>query len=275
MAAYEFFADSKATVHPEARLSEGVWVGPYVCIGPGVHIGKNTRIEANVYIEGETVIGEDCRFSPFCVIGTAPQDVTYKGEKTRLEIGSRNIFREFTTVNRGSPKGGGLTVIGSDNYFMTASHIAHDCRVGHEVVFMNGATLAGHVFVDDYVTISAFSAVHQFCRIGKHAYIGGYSTILQDVLPYIRVAGSRPTHFYGLNSVGLRRKGFKREKINLVKELIGIILHSGLNTSQAVEHIEKQFPPGEERDEILRFIKSSQRGLLKKSEEQWDKKSEF
>ncbi|MBN1272155.1 MAG: acyl-ACP--UDP-N-acetylglucosamine O-acyltransferase [Candidatus Aminicenantes bacterium] len=262
--------DSKATIHPKARLDEGVRIGPNSFIGPGVSIGKNTRIEANVFIEGPTDIGEENRFFPFSVIGTEPQDIFYKGEDTRLKIGNRNIFREFVTVNRGSPKGGGQTVVGSDNYFMISSHIAHDCHVGDEVIFMNSVGLAGHVFIDDFVTISAFTGIHQFCRVGKHSFIGAYSALSQDVLPYIRVAGSRPTRFYGINAVGLRRRGFKRDKINTLKKFIHIIFFSDLNTTQAVERIEKEFPPTEEREEILTFIKESQRGLIKKFGDKWE-----
>ncbi|RLE01216.1 MAG: acyl-ACP--UDP-N-acetylglucosamine O-acyltransferase [Candidatus Aminicenantes bacterium] len=258
-----------AVVHPQAQLEAGVFVGPYCVIGPEVRIGRGTYLEANVHIVGWTTIGEECRFSPYSSVGTEPQDVTYKGEKTFVHIGHRNIFREFITINRGTPKGGGVTSIGDDNYFMAYSHIAHDCRVGHRTVFINGATLAGHVEVDDYATVGAFSAVHQFCRIGKYSFIGGYSVITQDVCPYLRVAGSRPTLLYGINAIGLRRHGFTREQIKTIKKMIKYLFYSELNTTQALEKIEQEIEPGPEREEILNFVKSSKRGLVKKVSEPW------
>jgi UDP-N-acetylglucosamine acyltransferase len=240
-----------------------------------VLIGKNTRLDDAVHIEGRTEIGEDCRFSPFSVIGSGPQDVGYKEEETRLVIGDRNVFREFISVHRGTLKGGGETSIGNDNYFMAYSHVAHDCSVGNGTVFINAATIGGHVRVDDYATISAFSSVHQFCRIGKFAYIGGFSVITQDVLPFCRVAGMRPVLFYGLNSVGLRRRGFSRERLGVLKEIFKLIFHSDLNTSQAVEKITTNFPPGEDRDEILQFIQASTRGIIKrKPRESWESELE-
>lgn len=266
----EIFVHPAATVHPKAQLDSGVWIGPYSFIGEKVIIHKNTKIDAHVYVDGLTEIGEGCHFSPFSSIGTEPQDLTYKGEDTRVKIGDRNIFREFMTVNRGTIKGRKQTVIGFDNYFMAYSHVGHDCIVGNETVFINAATLGGHVTVDDYATMGAFSGVHQFCRVGKHAFIGGFTTVTQDVLPFCRVAGVRPTHLYGLNAIGLRRKGFSRERIRDLKEMFKIFFYSDLNTTQALEKIEEQFPPSEDRDEIINFIKSSRRGILKKEAEKWD-----
>lgn len=270
----EVSVHSTATVHHKAQLDKSVKIGPYSFIGEKVKIGKNTRVEANVFIKGNTEIGEGCFFSPYSCIGTEPQDVTYQEEETLVKIGSNNIFREFITVNRGTIKGGGQTVIGDQNYFMAYSHVAHDCIVGNETVFINGATLGGHSIVDDYATISAFSGVHQFCRIGKYAYVGGFSVITQDVLPFCRVAGSRPPLFYGLNIVLLRRKGFSKERIGDLKEMYKIIFYSDLNTSQAIENIKKNFSPGEDRDEIVSFIQSSKRGIIKKPNEQWQTRLE-
>jgi len=266
----EVFIHPTATVHSKAKLDFKVWVGSYSFIGQDVVVGKNTKIEANVFIDGQTSIGTDCHFSPFSSIGTEPQDITYQGEKTLVKIGDRNIFREFMTVNRGTVKGGGKTIIGNDNYFMAYSHIAHDCLIGNEVIFMNGATLAGHVFVGDYATVSAFSGVHQFCRLGKYSYIGGYSVITQDVLPFCRVAGSRPAFLCGLNIIGLRRKNFSRERIKALKEMFKIIFYSDLNTTQAVERIKKQFSSSEEKDEVINFMQSTKRGFVKKTTEKWD-----
>ncbi len=271
----EVFIHPTSTVHPQAQLDQGVWIGPNCFIGQKVTIHRNTRLDANLYIDGRTEIGEGCRFSPYSVIGTEPQDVGYRGEDTLVKIGSRNVFREFITIHRGTEKGGGETTIGDDNYFMAYSHIAHDCRVGHGTVFTNAATLGGHVSVDDFATISAFSAVHQFCRVGKYAYVGGFTVLTQDVLPFCRVAGMRPVLIYGLNAIGLRRRGFTRERLTVLREIFKIIFYSDLNTTQAVEKISELFPSHEDRDEILSFIRSSKRGIIKKASPQWENESEF
>ena len=269
----EIFIHPSATVHPEAQLDTGVWIGPYSFIGAKVILHKKTKIDSHVSIDGLTEIGESCRFFPFSSIGTEPQDLTYKGEETRVKIGDRNIFREMVSINRGTIKGRKQTVIGNDNYFMAYSHVGHDCIVGNETVFINAATLGGHVTVDDYATMGAFSGVHQFCRVGKYAFIGGFTVATQDVLPFCRVAGMRPTHLYGLNSIGLRRKGFSRERIGNLKEMFKIFFYSELNTTQALKKIEEQFPPNEDRDEIINFVKSSKRGIIKKGSEKWDVES--
>jgi UDP-N-acetylglucosamine acyltransferase len=265
---------STATVHPKAQLDAGVWIGPYSFIGEKVSIHKNTKVEANVFIDGQTEIGEKCRFSPYSSIGTEPQDITYKGEDTLVKIGNRNIFREFMTVNRGTVKGGGKTVVGNDNYFMAYSHIGHDCYVGNETIFINAATLGGHVTVQDFATVGAFSGIHQFCRVGKHAFIGGFSVVTQDVFPFSRVAGSRPLIFFGLNAIGLRRRGFSKERIKVIKDIFKIFFYSNLNTAQATDKIKEKFPPGKDRDEIIKFVQSSQRGIVKKVAEEWDVESE-
>jgi UDP-N-acetylglucosamine acyltransferase len=266
----DVFVHPTASVNPKARLDTGVKIGPYVVIGEEVTILANTVLEAHICISGKTEVGRGCRFSPFSSIGTEPQDLAYKGEETCVIIGDENIFREFTTVHRGTVKGRGETVIGNDNYFMAYSHIAHDCVVGDSTVFLHGATLGGHVDVDNYSTMGALSGVHQFCRIGKYAFLGGNTIVTQDVLPYCRVAGARPTLLYGLNSIGLRRLGFDRDRVKALKEMFKIIFYSDLNTTQAVEEIEKNFPSGEDRDEILRFIRDSKRGIIKKPSEQWN-----
>jgi UDP-N-acetylglucosamine acyltransferase len=250
-----------------------VWIGPGSFVGPKVSIGKNTRLESHVSIVGDTEIGADCRFFPFSSIGTDPQDVSYAQEDTRLSIGSRNIFREFMTVNRGSSKDEGLTRIGNDNYFMAYSHIAHDCRVGDFIVFINGVTLGGHCRVDDYVQVSAFTGFHQFCRVGQYAFVGGYSVITQDVLPFCKVAGGRPPLIYGPNAIGLRRLGFSRDRIKTIKVMFRMIFHSELNTSQAVERITAEIPPGPDREAVLSFIQTSKRGIIKKLSDEWKKDS--
>jgi len=261
-----------AIVHPQARIESGVQIGPFSVIGEKVSVGKNTRIDAYTYIEGQTQIGEDNHFYPFCVIGTYPQDLSYKGEETSVCIGDRNIFREYVTIHRGTVNGKKKTELGCDNYLMAYSHVAHDCLVGNETIFINGAILGGHVLVDDHAQIGALSAVHQFCCVGTHAFIGGGSMITQDVLPFCRVAGTRPTLFYGLNAVGLRRKEFSRERIRALKEMFKLIFTSNLNINQALDRIKNEFPHGEDRDEIIQFIQSSTRGIVRKTEEQWEKK---
>lgn len=259
---------------PHAQIEEGVQIGPYSIIGDNVSIKKGTRIGPYVHIAGFTEIGKDCHFSPFCSIGTEPQDLSYKGEETSVKIGDRNIFKEYVTVHRGTIKGRKATEIGSDNYLMAYSHVAHDCRVGNEVVLTNGATLGGHVNISDYVIISAYAATHQFTQVGKLALIGGISTITQDVLPFSRVAGGRPTLLYGLNSIGLRRRGYPRERIQNLKDIFKIFFYSDLNTDQALKRIESDIPPGEDREEIIRFIRASKRGIIKKTAEKWEKNSE-
>ncbi len=270
MSGNEVFIHPTATVHPKAQLASGVWIGPYCCVGEKVKIHKNTRLAAHIYIDGLTEIGSDCNLSPFASIGTPPQDVSYRGEETLVKIGDRNIFREFVTIHRGTVKGGGKTLIGNDNYFMDYSHIAHDCFVGNETIFTNAATLGGHVTIEDYVTVGAFSGIHQFCRVGRYAFIGGFTVVTQDVLPFCRVAGSRPVILYGLNSIGLRRRGFSRERLRILKEMFKIIFYSDLNTTQAVEKVKSLYPKSEDREEIINFIHSSQRGIIKKATEKWE-----
>jgi len=270
----ETFIHPSAIVHPGSRLDRGVHVGPFSIIGENVTVGKNTRFEAHVYVEGNTTIGEDCRFFPYAMVGTEPQDVGYKEEQTFLKVGDRNIFREFITLHRGTKKGGGKTSVGNDNYFMAYTHVAHDCQVGHGTVFGNAASLAGHVAVEDFTYIGPFSGIHQFCRVGKYAFVGGYSVCTQDVLPFCRVAGDRPTLLYGMNSVGLRRREFSKERVNGIKGMLKILLYSDLNTSQALSAIKENYPSGEDRDELIRFIESSKRGFVKKATEKWGSGSE-
>lgn len=263
-----------AVVHPKARLAEGVRIGPGCVIGENVTIGADTAFESNVFVAGWTDIGSGNRFSPFSSIGTEPQDIGYNGDETHVRIGDRNIFREFVTINRGTVKGGGLTRIGDDGYYMAYVHIAHDCRVGNRVIMINAATLGGHVEVGDGVMMSAFCAVHQFSRIGRNAFIGGFSVITKDVVPYCKVAGQRPVHVLGPNAIGLRRIGFGAERIRGIKAVFDILFFSGLNTSQSVDRIRAEIPAGEDRDEIIRFIGSSKRGIVKKSSETWETDSE-
>jgi UDP-N-acetylglucosamine acyltransferase len=253
-----------AVISDKAELGRNVTVGPYAIIGEGVSIGDNTVIMHHSVIDRNTRIGESCRLYPFCSIGTEPQDITFKGEDTWVEIGNENLIREFTTINRGTEKGGELTSLGNQNYLMAYTHIAHDCRVGNQVIFINGATLAGHVEVEDSAVIGAFSSVHQFVRIGRNAYIGGYSVVLQDILPFAKVSQSRDQYnFYGTNSIGMMRNGISRDFINHTKTLFQTIFQSGLNTSQAVEQIKKEHKNSEEARILCEFIEKTKRGIFK------------
>ena len=265
---------SSATVHPKARLDSGVWIGPGCVIGEKVSLGRNTRLESNVSIIGLTEVGADCRFAPFSSLGTDPQDVGYEGDETVVRIGDGNIFKEFVTVNRGTVKGGGITRIGDRNYFMAYSHIGHDCQIGNEVILINNATLGGHVIVQDFAYLSGFVGIHQFCRIGRYAFIGGFTVVTQDVLPFTKVAGMRPIKIYGLNGIGLRRRGFSSERIHALRDMIKILYYSDLNTTQALDKIQLTFPPSEDREEILGFIRASKRGIVKKTAEKWESESE-
>ena len=261
---------AKTTIHPSALISDkaqlgnNVEVGAFSMIGDDVVIGDNTVVMHHSVIDKTTVIGKNCKIFPFCSIGTDPQDITFKGEKTFVEIGDNNIIREFVTINRGTVKGGAYTRIGNNNYFMVYSHIAHDCMVGNHTIFINGATLAGHVEVEDYAVIGAFSSVHQFVRIGRNAYIGGYTVVLQDILPFAKIAQTRDFYnLYGPNSIGMMRNGINREFINNVKDIFKVLFKQDLNTTQAVEKLQQDYPDLEEAGIIIDFISKTKRGLLK------------
>jgi UDP-N-acetylglucosamine acyltransferase len=251
-----------AVIDPAARLGEGVTVGPYALIGDGVTLGDGCSVGAHAVIQGPAVLGAGCKVFAFASIGTDPQDLKFRGEPTRLEIGDHNTFREFVTINRGTGGGGGLTRIGSGNYFMAYAHVAHDCRVGSGTIFANAATLAGHVTVEDGATVGAFSGVHQFCRIGRHAFIGGYSVVTQDALPYVKTVGNRATT-YGVNTIGLERKGFSRDAIQALKKAYRYLKQSALNTAQALDRIEAELSEWEECRVLIDFIRSSERGIVK------------
>jgi UDP-N-acetylglucosamine acyltransferase len=254
--------DPTARVAPEAQLGPGVKVGAYAVIGPQVKIGAGTIVEAHAVVDGDTTIGRENHLYPFCSVGLAPQDLKYHGEATRLEIGDRNVIREFVTLNRGTGGGGGLTSIGSDNLFMAYAHVAHDCRVGSHTIFANGATLAGHVDVADHATIGAFSAVHQFCRVGIYGFLGGYTVATKDVLPYSKTVGNR-ARMYGVNTLGLQRRGFKPEVISAIRHAYRVLLQSRLNTSEAVARLEAE-PMIPEVRLLVEFIRSAKRGVVLK-----------
>jgi UDP-N-acetylglucosamine acyltransferase len=257
------FVHPTAIVHASARIGAGTTIGPHCTIGPQVVIGQRCRIGASVVIDGWTEMGDDNHIYPMASIGLAPQDLKYKGERTRLTIGHRNTIREFVTINRGTQGGGGHTSIGDHNLLMAYVHVAHDCHIGSETIFGNGATLGGHVEVDDFATISAYSGVHQFCRVGRHAYIGGYSVITKDAAPYAKSVGNRDVRFYGVNTIGLERRGFTEDTIAQLKRAYRYLVQSKLNTSRALDRIEAD-PAFNSADVqyLVEFIRSSRRGVI-------------
>jgi UDP-N-acetylglucosamine acyltransferase len=252
-----------ALIDPTAEIDAGAEIGPYCIIGAEVHIGARTRLMANNYVEGPTWIGEDNLFFPYSTAGVASQDLKYKGERAETRIGHRNRIREFVTIHRGTQGGGLVTAIGSDNLLMAYSHIAHDVRIGDHVIMANGVTLAGHVTIGDWADISAFVGVHQFCRIGRHAFVGPYSVVIQDVLPYSTTVGKREIGVFGANRIGLERRGFESPVIEALQTSLRLLTRAKLNTSQAIERIRAEVPPCAEVEELLEFIRSSERGVVK------------
>lgn len=251
-----------AQIDPDAVLGDGVRVGAFAVIGAGVEIGDGTEVGAGAQVLGPTVIGRENRIFPQACVGFEPQDLKFRGEEVRLEIGDRNQFREFCTIHRGTAKGGGVTRIGSDNLFMAYSHVAHDCQVGSRTIFANNATLAGHVEVHDDASISAFTSVHQFCRVGRHAYVGGYSVVTMDALPFAKTVGLKPA-CYGLNSIGLKRKGFEPETLRRLEQAMRLLIRSKLNTSQALERIRAELAGDPAVDDLVAFVESAKRGVHK------------
>ena len=251
-----------AIVSPEARLGAEVTIGPYCRVGDRVTLGDRCRLDSHVVMQGPTTIGSDNLFFPFCVIGVPPQDLKFQGEDTYLTIGSHNVFREYVNIHRGTKGGGGHTRIGDYNFLMVAAHVAHDCILGNHIIMANAATLAGHVTIEDHATIGAYSGVHQYCRIGQHGYVGGYSVITKDVLPYSKTVSERNTQAYGVNTLGLERNGFTEEQIRNIKAAFRLLLQSRLNTSQAVEGM-RGMGPTPELEIILKFIETSDRGVIK------------
>jgi UDP-N-acetylglucosamine acyltransferase len=255
------YVDPTAQVHPAARIGQGTIIGPNCTIGPEVTIGSRCRIDPSVVIDGWTEIGDETHIFPMASIGLAPQDLKYRGERTRLTIGRRNTIREFATINRGTAGGGGQTSIGDRNLLMAYVHVAHDCHVGSYTIFGPHATLGGHVTVEDYANISAGSAVHQFCRVGKYSFIGGYSVVTKDALAFGRTIGSRPARIFGVNSVGLVRRGFSADTINQLKRAYRYLVQA--NTTHALAQIEADptLTSAEVRY-LVDFIRTSQRGVI-------------
>jgi UDP-N-acetylglucosamine acyltransferase len=255
--------DSTAIVSSNALLAPGVVVGAYAVIGPNVTIGSGCVVGPFTRLEGPTAIGERNQFYGHASIGGPPQDLKYKGEHTELAIGNENIFREFVTINRGTTGGGGKTTIGNENFFMAYSHVAHDCHVGSHTIFANNATLAGHVEIADHATIGAFSAVHQFCRVGEHAFVGGGSMITQDVMPYAKTVASRDNRSYGINTIGLERKGFSKETVEALQRAYKILIRSKLRADEALQKIEEELGNFPEARYLVEFVRASKRGIIR------------
>ena len=253
---------SSAVVDPGAELRPDVHVGPFSVIGPGVVLGSGTRVGSHVVIEGPTRIGERNRIHSFSVLGGAPQDKKYRGEESTLEIGNDNVIREYCTFNRGTEGGGMATRVGDGNWIMAYVHIAHDCRVGDDNVMANATTLAGHVEVEDCVTLGAFTVVHQFCRIGRHAFSAMGAVILKDVPPFVTVAGNSASP-RGLNTVGLRRRGFPAPAMQALKSAYKVVYKRGLTLDSAVEQLAGAAKESAEVSRFLDFVRSSGRGIVR------------
>jgi UDP-N-acetylglucosamine acyltransferase len=251
-----------AIISPRAKLGRDCNVGPYVVVGDEVTLGDRVRVESHCVIDGLTEIGDETHVFPFVSIGLASQDMKYRGEPARTRVGRRCRLREFVTVHRGTEGGGMLTQIGDDCLIMAQAHVAHDCLVGNGVIMSNAATLGGHVRVADGANIGAYSGVHQFCRVGREAYVGGYSVIANDALPFALTVGNR-AKCYGLNHVGMRRRGYPQGTIDTLHHAFRLLLSAKLNTTQAIERIRAEIKDSTETEELVAFIETSERGVIK------------
>ena len=256
------FIHETAIVSAAADIGENCHVGPFCTVGPDVRLGSGVRLESHVVIDGKTSVGDETQVFPFASIGLAPQDLKYAGEPTATEIGNRNHVREFVTIHRGTAGGGGLTRIGDDNLFMAQAHVAHDCQIGNNVIMANAATLAGHVEIADRANVGAYSGVHQFCRVGLEAFVGGYSVVVKDAPPFAIIQGNH-AKCYGLNKVGLKRRGYTKETIEKLHHAYHLLLTAKLNTTQAVERIKAEITDCKEVDILIAFIEASKRGIVK------------
>ena len=256
------FIDEKAVVSPKAKIGADCYIGAFSIVGENVVLGNNVRLESHVVVDGKTSIGDDTKIFPFVSIGLAPQDLKYDGAETETRIGKRNQIREFVTVHRGTTGGGGITQIGDDNLLMAQAHVAHDCRLGNEIIMANAATLAGHVEIADRASIGAYSGVHQFCRVGREAFVGGYSVVVKDALPFAISQGNH-AKCYGLNRVGLKRRGYSKETLEKLHHAYHLLLNAKLNTTQAIERIEAEISDCEEVSYLVEFVKTTSRGVIK------------
>jgi len=252
-----------AIVDPSAKIPSSCNIGPYCIVHAGVELGEHCELVASVVLGGPSRFGSHNKIYPFAALGMDPQDITYAGEPTRLQVGDHNVIREYVTITRGTAKGGGVTRVGSYTLIMAYAHVGHDCVIGDHSMLINAATLAGHVTVEEWAVVGALCPVHQYVRIGAHSYIGGGTTITQDVLPYSMTSAERDTHAYMLNKVGLQRRGFSNARIAALHHAFKVLLASKLNTSQAVEKLRSQGAQGEDVELLLKFIERSQRGVIK------------
>ena len=251
-----------AIISPDATLAEGVDVGPYSIIGPDCHIGKNTIVGPHVVIEAHTDIGEGCRISQFASLGGAPQDLKFRGEKTRVVIGNYNTIREYVTINRSTVHDIGVTMIGDHNLLMAYCHVAHNCKLGNHIIMSNAANLGGHIHVEDYAIIGGMTGVHQFTRIGAHCIIGGASAVTKDVPPFVMASGNF-AKLYGLNLIGLKRRGFADETIQALREAYRIVFRSSMLLSAAIQKVEQEVEDLPEIRQFLDFIRKSERGICR------------
>lgn len=251
-----------AIVSDKAQLGDDCFIGPYCIIGDEVVLGRGVRVESHAVLDGRTHIGDETHIYPFASIGLAPQDLKYRGEPAETRIGARNQIREFVTIHRGTQGGGMLTATGDDCLIMAQAHIAHDCVIGQRVIMANAATLAGHVTVADGANIGAYSGVHQFCRIGREAYVGGYSVVVKDALPFALTVGNH-AKCYGLNKEGMRRRNYPREAIAALHHAFHLLLSARLNTTQALAAIRAEIADSGETEELISFIETSKRGIVK------------
>jgi UDP-N-acetylglucosamine acyltransferase len=251
-----------AVVSPKARLGQDCFIGPYCVIGDDVQLGNGVRLESHCVLDGRTRVGDETHIFPFTSIGLASQDLKYKGEASETRIGQRNTIREFVTIHRGTAGGGMVTQIGNDCLIMAQAHVAHDCIIGDGVIMANAATLAGHVLIEDRANIGAYSGVHQFCRVGKEAYVGGYSVVVKDALPFALTVGNH-ARCYGLNVTGMKRRGYSGQVIKSLHHAFRLLLSAKLNTTQALERIREEISESQEVSDLVRFIESSSRGVTK------------
>jgi UDP-N-acetylglucosamine acyltransferase len=255
--------DARAAVSPGAKIGAGVEVGAFAVVGAAVELGEGCVVHPHATVHGPSKFGARNVFHPFCVVGGDPQDYTFRGEHVVLLAGDGNIFREHVTINRGTKKGGGITRIGNDNFFLAYSHVGHDCQIGNHTLFVNGATLAGHVTVQDFVTLGAFSPVHQFCRLGRYAYIGACTVITQDVLPFALIVTERETKCFGPNTIGLERNGFSPERIQALQRAFRLMLRSKRNTTQALDEMRRTLADSADVQEMIAFAEKAERGIVK------------
>ena len=257
-----FEKHDSALIADGASVGDDCYIGPYCVVGAEVTLGRGVRLDSHVVVDGRTTIGDETHIFPFASIGLAPQDLKYDGEPTATEIGKRNHIREFVTVHRGTSGGGGVTRIGDGNLLMAQAHVAHDCKLGNDIIMANAATLAGHVEIADRASVGAYSGVHQFCRVGLEAFIGGYSVVVKDAMPFAIIQGNHARCF-GLNKLGMKRRGYPRGTISHLAHAFHLLLAAKLNTSQAVEKIREEIDGCKEVDLLVEFIETSKRGVVK------------